>query len=310
MAYKFLEIIGYYRIKKRVKHRLFCRKLKKEDASRKEEVRKAIDTMQGYQLRKKEDESDIIVSLTSYGARISDTLPYALYSLLCQTRKPNRIIVWIDNENWNEDNLPTILKKLERLGVEFGFVEDIRSYKKLIPALKMFPDNVIITVDDDLYYNPHTIEWLTDAYYASDKRTVFGTWAYQSQSSDGHYLPYSLWRDHKDEKGSGEYSLIGCGGILYPPHIFDKEILNSDIFMKLAPTADDLWFWVMEKRQGISVQLIPNAKYDLHTTVNRIDVWDPAREGSLYFLNEINGANDIQLMQLLSYYNITPTQVF
>ena len=32
MAYKILDFIGYYRIKKNVKHRAFCRKLQKEDA--------------------------------------------------------------------------------------------------------------------------------------------------------------------------------------------------------------------------------------------------------------------------------------
>ena len=136
MAYKILDFIGYYRIKKNVKHRTFCRKLQNEDALRKQEVRKAVEAMQGVQLKKNGDASDIIVSLTSYGVRVEDTLPYTLYSLLRQTNMPNRIIVWLDNVNWSEEKLPDILKKLQSLGVEFYFVEDLRSYKKLIPALK------------------------------------------------------------------------------------------------------------------------------------------------------------------------------
>lgn len=307
MAYKILELVGYYRIKKELKHRLFCNKLLKEDARKKREVEACIAALQGVQLSQKNDATDIIISLTSYGVRVNDTLPYTLYSLLQQTRKPNRIVVWLDNVNWSESNLPTVLKKLEGLGVEFFFVEDIRSYKKLIPALEMFPDNVIITVDDDLYYNPHTVEWLTDAYQRSDKGSVFGTWAYVAKVSDGHYLPYSFWEEDKSD--SKDYSLIGCGGILYPPHVFDDEILRKDLFMKMAPTADDLWFWVMEKRQNIPVRLIPNAGYGLHEAVNRIDVWEPNREGSLYYLNEINGANDIQFSRLVSYYNITPSSL-
>ena len=305
MAYKILEFVGYYRIKKVIKHRLFCKRLQKEDAERKLRVRTAISEMQGIQLTRCNNDADIIVSLTSYGARIIDTLPYTLYSLLLQTKKPNRIVVWIDKVNWNEANLPPILQKLKTLGVEFYFVEDVRSYKKLVPALKAFPDNVIITVDDDLYYNPQTLEWLIDAYLGSDRRSVFGTWAYQSKAKDGRYLPYSLWREC-DASSLDEYSLIGCGGILYPPHIFDGEILKQELFMKMAPTADDLWFWVMEKRQNIPVRIIQNAKYGLHEAVNRIDVWEPNREGSLYYINEINGANDIQFMELLSYYRITP----
>lgn len=309
MAYKILELLGYYRIKKELKHRLFCKKLLKEDARKKREIEASIAALHGVQLSKKSDATDIIISLTSYGVRVRDTLPYTLYSLLQQTRKPNRIVVWLDNVNWSESNLPTVLKKLEGLGVEFFFVDDIRSYKKLIPALKKFPDNIIITVDDDLYYNPYTIEWLTDEYEKSDKHSVIGTWAYPVKVSEGKYLPYSSWKEEDDNHNTGEYSLIGCGGILYPPHIFDDEILNKDLFMKMAPTADDLWFWVMEKRLGIPVKLIENGGYGLHEAVNRIDVWEPDREGSLYYINEINGANDKQFKDLVLYYTICPSNI-
>ena len=307
MAYKVLELIGYYRAKKSIKHKFFCRRLRKEDAQRKEKTLKQIYALQEKQLKRCDDGQDVIVSLTSYGDRVSDTLPYTLYSLLRQTRMPNRIVVWLDNVNWNEEKLSPELKKLEALGIEFYFVEDLRSYKKLIPALKMFPNNVIITVDDDLYYNRRTVEWLMNAYENSDRHTVFGTWAYMARvSEDGHYLPYSQWKTNSGGTSSGELSLIGCGGILYPPRIFDEEILKKDLFMSMAPTADDLWFWSMEKRQNIPVQLIPKARRGLHVEVNRIDFWDPEREGSLYYINEVNGKNDEQLKRLIEYYGLFP----
>lgn len=305
MAYRVLEISGYYRVKKSIKHKLFCKRLKKEDAQRKTDTLKQIYALQESGLKRCDDESDVIVSLTSYGNRVSDTLPYTLYSLLQQTRMPNRIVVWLDNINWNEENLPHVLKKLQTLGIEFYFVEDLRSYKKLIPALKMFPNNVVITVDDDLYYNEKTVEWLIDAYEGSDKRSVFGTWAYKVRVSDNHYLPYSQWKMGKAGITNGDYSLIGCGGILYPPHIFDEEVLKVELFMELAPTADDIWFWVMEKRQSIPVRLIPQANGRLHVEVNRIDFWDPDREGSLYYINEVNGKNDEQFERLITYYQLS-----
>ena len=308
MAYKILDFIGYYRIKKNVKHRAFCRKLQKEDALRKQEVRKAVEAMQGGQLKKNGDASDIIVSLTSYGVRVEDTLPYALYSLLRQTHMPNRIVVWLDNINWDEEKLPPVLKKLQSLGVEFYFVEDLRSYKKLIPALKRFPHNTIITVDDDMYYNRQLIEWLVDAYNEYDEKCVLGPWGVVEAKEDGVYLPYSQWKDKVVHGSIPKFSLIGCGGILYPPDVFDDEILKEDVFMKLAPSADDLWFWAMEKRQGVPVNVTPNARYGLHTPVNRVDAWEPNREGSLYFINEINGENDEQLFRLIKYYSIIPDQ--
>ena len=84
----------------------------------------------------------------------------------------------------------------------------------------------------------------------------------------------------------------------------DDEVLKNDLFMKLAPTADDLWFWVMEKRQNIPVKLIPNAHRGLHTEVNRVDFWNPNKEGSLYYINEIKGKNDEQFEELLNHYGL------
>ena len=44
----------------------------------------------------------------------------------------DRIIVWLDEDNWSDENFPKRLQTFRRQGVEFKFWEDIRSYKKLI----------------------------------------------------------------------------------------------------------------------------------------------------------------------------------
>ncbi len=88
----------------------------------------------------------------------------------------------------------------------------------------------------------------------------------------------------------------------------NEEILKEDVFVKLAPSADDLWFWVMEKRQGIPVKVTPNARYGLYTPVNSVDACEPNREGNLNFINDINGENDKQLYRLIKQYNIIPNQ--
>lgn len=304
MTYKILDIVGYYSAKKAIKHKLYCRHLRKEDAKRKAQIEKQIFALEGNQLKRQDDAGDIIVSLTSYGVRVTDTLPYALYSLLQQSRIPNRIVVWLDNVNWNRDKLPEILKHLQSLGVEFYYVDDLRSYKKLIPALKMFPDNIIITVDDDMYCNTRLVEWLLDEYKASNEKCVVGTWAFVEEKINGGYLPYSQWKDKVIAENGQKYSLIGCGGVLYPPHIFDEEIFNEDVFMKLAPYADDLWFWAMEKRLGIPVRLVPNARYGLNTPINKVDSYDPFKEGSLFYINEVLGNNNAQFKRLIDYYHL------
>lgn len=308
MAYWILEISGYYRVKKRWRDYTLRKQLVREDTERKERTLRAIDAISGMLLERKNDKSDVIVSLTSYGKRVSETLPCTLWSLLRQTVKPNRIIVWLDYDNWNENNLPQPLYKLQEAGVEFKFCEDMKSYKKLIPTLRLYPDNLIITVDDDLYYDPHLMEWLLEAYKGSDKRTVIGTNATGVTVKDGQYLPYSLWLPNNIT--TKELCLIGCGGILYPPSVFDDEILKQDLFMRLAPTADDLWFWAMEKRAGLCAAVKERYGTHLHPAVNRLNVYFPEENpDNLYYVNELMGnKNDEQLRNLIEYYNLKPRE--
>lgn len=308
MVYRVLEIIGYYAIKKKYRDYCLRKRLFREDSLRKKQTLDAIASISECMLDANNDISDIIVSLTSYGKRVCDTLPCTLYSLLQQTVKPNRIVVWLDDVNWNKSNLPEPLYKLQIAGVEFMFCEDIRSYKKLIPTLRLYPNNVIITVDDDLYYNRHLIEWLLASYTHSNKRVIFGTNATRVTSSDGHYLPYSQWESNRS--GSSELCLIGCGGILYPPSVFDEEILKKELFMSLAPTADDLWFWAMEKRARLDTAVTKIHGQELHTAVNRLNVYFPEENpDNLYYINELmDNRNDVQLQNLINRYKLKPKE--
>jgi hypothetical protein len=91
---------------------------------------------------------------------------------------------------------------------------------------------------------------------------------------------------------------------LYPPRIFDEEIFNVDLFMNLSPTADDIWFWLMEYRLGIKVKLLDNARSLVNENVNMINLLKETGSTALYFQNCIHGQNDIQFKKLLEYYNL------
>ena len=66
-------------------------------------------------LKNNKREKELIVSLTSYGRRISKSIVYyTLVSILRQSIQPDRIILWIDKTKWNEDNIPNKLKMLSR----------------------------------------------------------------------------------------------------------------------------------------------------------------------------------------------------
>ncbi|MDR2194217.1 MAG: hypothetical protein LBP19_07105 [Treponema sp.] len=55
-----------------------------------------------------------IVTLTSYGRRVGTSLIATLQSLVEQTVKPDRIVVWLGNNEWNSGNLPSALQDIVR----------------------------------------------------------------------------------------------------------------------------------------------------------------------------------------------------
>lgn len=306
-----LSTLGYYWVREKMRSKKLKRFLVREDALYRKETIRNINNLPQNMFSPTLSPDDVVISLTSYGKRVSQTLPLTLYTLVNQSVKPGKIVVYLDQENWNEKNIPDILMHFQKVGVEIRFCEDIRSYKKIIPALRDFPDNPIITVDDDIYYNVNMVEWLVNAYKRLPQKSVVGLWACVVRVQNGQYLPYNTWEDCSHNITSkSEYALYTGYGTYYPPHIFDEEVMNSDVFMHLCPTADDIWMWAMEKRLHIPVYITPNARLGLHREINKQYVYFPEENpGSLYYVNELmDNKNDEQLFNLIKYYNLRPNE--
>lgn len=299
-----MKNVGGFILKRQTKKAFFLKKITFEDTILKFKISQQIKRLPLKMLSCKGDKTDIIVSLTSYGNRVKDTTPYTLYSIFTQSRLPNKVVLWLDNEHWTDDNLPSLIKRLIKSGLEVHYCEDIKSYKKLLPTLKQFPENPIIVIDDDMYYPNYLVQDFVACYLSSDKRTIFASCANIPEKKLGKYIPYAEWKGDEYAEANTEVALIGCGGGMYPPGIFDSEIFNKDIYMSLAPTADDLWFWVQSKRMGISVRLIDKHGYHLLRPVNRIEDYDVQNADNLTRTNVVLGKNEQQFEKLLSYYHI------
>lgn len=198
----------------------------------------------------------IVVSLTSYGRRVKEVVSYTLVSLLKQTVKPDRIILWLDDEHWSDDTLPQPLKQLSACGVEIRYCEDLRSYKKLLPALSLCPEDIIITVDDDIYYSPQFIERMYESWLEYPEQ-IHCIVAHEPLLDEaGRLLPYDRWRKNVKETCSGRLFPVGWGGVLYPPHCLYDAVDNYRLISRLAPAADDIWFWAMALMQGTRHHLV------------------------------------------------------
>ncbi len=195
---------------------------------------------------------DIIVSLTTYGRRIHSVY-MAIESLMEQTMKPNRIILWLD-DSFEGKRLPESINKLRKRGLEVAFCKDVRSYKKLVPALCKYPDDAIITADDDIVYDVNMLENLIVP-YIENPHAIYCNRAHKMvPDGQGKLLPYNSWEWCSRERGfSPLFFPTGVGGALYPPHSLDEEVKNEEVFMQICPAADDVWFKAMSLKKGTPV---------------------------------------------------------
>ena len=76
-------------------------------------------------------EGDLIVSITTYGRRVHQVY-LTLESIANQTCKPNKVILWLDENEFSKDSLPLSLKKLCKRGLIVRFCPNYKSYKKLV----------------------------------------------------------------------------------------------------------------------------------------------------------------------------------
>ena len=200
----------------------------------------------------------LIVSLTSHPPRIK-TAVVTINTLLRQTLKPNKLILWLAESQFpkKEKDLPKELLELRDLGLEIRWCEDFKSYKKLIPALKEFPNDIIITADDDLYYEEDWLESLYQA-YQQDKRNIYVKRAVKMQIKNGNIVSYP--RDvqliKNFSKPAFTNQLMGGSGCLIPPNSLHEDIFNTDLFMSLIPTHDDIYIWIMAILKGTKIGVV------------------------------------------------------
>ena len=245
---------------------------------------------------------NVVISLTSYGRRVDSTLRYTLISLIRQTIQPNRITVWLDSNNWNQDNLPKKLIELEKYGVCFLFCDDMRSYKKLIPLLLTEHEEFIITCDDDLFYCRDMVKRLLEA-QEKLPNTICCQLAHEIRSKDDNVLPYSEWPEEINDRIGPIVFPLGGSGCLYKKNLLYEDVCNYKLAQELAPTADDIWFYCMSILAGANHYVLPK-KWN---SCLPLDVFYQIchKGSSLMDSNLAEGRNDVQLKNILNFYNIS-----
>jgi hypothetical protein len=238
----------------------------------------------------------LIVSLTSYPPRFP-TLALTLRCLLGQSVRPDRIILWIAPQD--EAKLPKEVLALKKRGLEISTTSDIGSFKKIVPALKAFPEAVIATADDDVYYWRTWLEEMTTTWSGAFNEIVCHRANGIILGFDGRPRPYSEWPMGVAKQGSTvDVFPTGVEGVLYPPGSLSPKVLDSETFTKVCPRADDIWLYWMARLAG--------SKFRLTGRGRRPCLWPNSQEVALYRANVLQNGNDSQIETMIDRFGWPP----
>ena len=201
-------------------------------------------------LNTEERDEKITASLTSFPARI-EYVHIAIKSIMLQSVKPDRIVLWLAEDQFPDKKLPDQLTELQKYGLEICWMNNMYSHKKYFYSIMHQSENeVVITFDDDIIYPIDCIKRLMTIHkkyptclvcergqticYEKNGEIVANPGRWQTISSIGVKNPtYSM------NPSPG-------GGCLMPKCAFHSDAVNEDKINELAYNKnDDLWYMFM-----------------------------------------------------------------
>lgn len=254
----------------------------------------------GSGIRNRNAKRKLIISLTTIPNRI-DKVWITIESLLRQTYKPDKIILWLAEEEFVNIKLPEKLRNQMKRGVEIRYCDNLKSYKKFYYTMKENPDAYVITADDDIIYSESMVKSLVKTYKNNPGNIVCHRSHLIKKLGLG-CAPYDRWIKYESRgkiKCNAAYGnfFTGCGGVLFPAFLLDKKVLEKDVFMKLTPTADDVWLnficWISHLKIKNTEGILGNLIYISEFSGNGLALQNVIRKG-----------NDRQIKAVLEYLKI------
>lgn len=186
----------------------------------------------------------VIISMTTIPCR-QERLKANINSILEQSYIFDKLIINVDDNLSNEEyefynNFSEIDKRIVINKSDAKW----RSCNKLLPTLKLYPDEVIITCDDDIYYPIDCFKELIDQYNKTPDCIIAHEVNPIIINNDFTYVDVFNGYDIKlKQKEYGKYLSNCC---LFPPHVFDNtDLFDYEKMMECTNgTHDELWFWV------------------------------------------------------------------
>ena len=144
---------------------------------------------------KGEKTEDVIVSLTSFPARIN-TVWRVVECMKRQSYKPQKILLWLSKVQFADArSLPKSLTERQDDTFELKMVDgDLRSHKKYYYAFNEYKNSAVILIDDDIYYPTDMIEKMMTAHCLNPKAVVCRYGYNMCYDQYGRIKPYRNWK--------------------------------------------------------------------------------------------------------------------
>ena len=239
----------------------------------------------------------VILSMASYPARI-DTVASALGPLFHQTVTPDLLLLWLPTAEFAEagKELPEELAELERLVPYFEIrwtEESLKPHNKYFWTMTEYPDDIIITLDDDLIYETSLVQKLLDYHYKYPQAIITNRSHLVTLNEDRtEVAPYAEWvMEQKSYLHYPRADILSTNGAgtLFPPHILPKGTFDAEGIKATSLLADDMW--LMTWMYLGDVPILPASNDGLRYLDNTQDT-------GLYHLNLGRGENDAHLARL------------
>ena len=197
-----------------------------------------------------------IVSLTSYGKRITETLPTVLKSIAeTDGLNPDRIILYLTDTD--AALVPDELK--DTYGVTVETAPDIRSYKKYLAlADRQYDDCFVLIVDDDIVLRRNTWTSLTEMYGRHPEDNCIYAKVCAKRDRNGRYARAEY------DKPLDRFLFWSGRGLMIPPRKlrFDTRTLNDGF--DTVPTDDDAFMSIYCETRNITCR----CSYDIQTALD------------------------------------------
>lgn len=230
-----------------------------------------------------------VVSLTSYGKR-ARTVAFTLESIAQGSLLPSRLLLWLDEPELLQ-HPPSMLRRLQRRGVEILRTDDYGPHKKYYPyvASQRSFDAPLVTADDDVLY-PR--DWLAEL-VAAHGRQPDAVQCYRARVmvlSGDRFAPYATWSDCCSTAASHRHFSVGLAGVLFPQAVLGELQRQGDAFRATCPRTDDIWLNLHAQRVDAKVrQVLETPRHFL--------LLPGTQQGALLHGN-LQGGNDAALQRL------------